>query len=319
MAAGREKLLFAGILVALLGAVPIAYFVVLGRGSGAPAEPGPPSPPEPVPAETAVLEALKVTRVAGPARIRRAGKADGGAEARIGDEVEKDDVVETGEGGSMQLAAGERFRVDLEENAQVGVREITAELTRVRLHSGLLTAKVKDDPARSFEVESGDGKVARTRGADFSVSAGGTGLVAVGVSRGEASFESAGKVVVIKTGHQSLAKMGEGPSAPAPIPKSLLLKVAWPKQGVLNRRKIVVSGSTDPGAHLAIGGHPVTVGPDGRFRQEVFLREGEQFLDATARDVGGHTHTDKSPKLDVDTKAAGFDIKTRDLWGKRRK
>jgi hypothetical protein len=303
----RDKVIFAGLFLLLLAAGGVGYWVLLDRTPGK----IPPPPPSPA-AEEIVVERLVVTRLAGPVRIRRAGSGVSWVDAQIGDELHKDDLVETGEGGSAQLSAGESYQVELDSDARFDVQEITAELSRFGLAAGLLNASVRDDPRRTVEIESASG-LARTRGADFAV-ASSDKVVAVGVRRGQAELESSGGTTLIRAGQQSLAVKGAAPAPAMAIPPSLLLKVAWPSERVTNQRKLVVKGKTAPGSILAIEGQPVQVSPDGTFRHVVYLREGRQTLNAVGRDVGGHVVDVKGPEILLQTRGASAEFETKGLW-----
>jgi hypothetical protein len=156
--------------------------------------------------------------------------------------------------------------------------------------------------------------VARTRGGDVRV-AGGDEVAAVAVARGEAELRSGGRAVVIRAGEQSMAARGGAPSEPSPIPSSLLLKVSWPEELATNRKRLVVTGRTSPGAVLALGGRAVKVQPDGSFRQVLVLREGRQRIPVSARDASGRRLNEKSPEILVDTKGASAEFDTHSLWG----
>jgi hypothetical protein len=140
------------------------------------------------------------------------------------------------------------------------------------------------------------------------------GRVTVGVTAGQADFEAGGRIVTLRPGEVSRAEPGQPPSPPVALPRSLLLKVDWPAARETNRRKLVVQGKTTPGAILTLGGQRVVVGPDGRFSQVVFLREGAQSLDAVARDVGGRVERSRSPTVVLDTRAPDVRFDTDALW-----
>jgi hypothetical protein len=299
----RERVLFAGGVVVLVGAAALAWWLWLGRRPVSPAPP--PSPPR--------VERLTVAAVSGEVRIRRHGAA-GAVAVSAGEELRPDDEVETGPGAAVQLAAGESYRVGLEENSRFAVREITAELGRFRLAEGLMSASVRDDPARTFEIEAGPEALARTRGGDLSIAAS-EGAVEVAVRRGQVEVTSAGRAVVVRAGQRALVLPGEAPTEPSPIPASLLLKVNWPRVEATNQRRLVVTGRTEPGALLAVGGQPVRVGRDGTFRHVVYLNEGHQKLGATARDAGGHRSHERSPEILLDTRGAPAEFDTDRLWG----
>ncbi len=304
MADRRERALFIGASTVLVAATALSYVLLLGK----------PSVPSPAPAvEPAMIERLVVTAVSGPVRIWRGGPAGTALAAKMGDELRQDDLVETGSRAAVQLAAGGRYHVDLEANSEFGVKEITAELSRFRLGSGLMSARVREDTSRAFEVEAGHEAVARTRGGELSVVSD-ERTAAVAVRHGEAELRSGGRAVVIRAGQQSLARDGKVPSQPVPVPSSLLLKVDWPKDLVTNRRRLVVTGFTAPGAVLAVDGRSVKVQPDGSFRHVLYLREGHQTISVAGRDVAGHRVLEKSPEIQVDTFGAPAEFDTSDLW-----
>jgi hypothetical protein len=304
MAERRERAVFIGVAALLAGAALTGYVLLLGK-------PAVPSPAPP--AESAAIDRLVVTAMSGPVRIWRGGAAGTALVAKVGDELRQDDVVETGSRAAVQLAAGGRYRVDLEANSEFAVKEITAELSRFRLGSGLMSARVREDVSRTFEVEAGHKAFARTRGGELSV-AGDDRTATVAVRSGEAELRSGGRAVVVRAGQQSLARDGEVPSRPVPVPSSLLLKVDWPKDLVTNRRKLVVTGFTAPGAVLAVDGRSVKVEPDGSFRHVLYLREGRQTISVAGRDVAGHRIVEKSPEIQVDTHGAPAEFDTSDLW-----
>jgi hypothetical protein len=308
MAEGRERARFLGAVALILVGLAASYWFLLGREVAPVAV----APPAAVAADT---DKLVLSRVEGPVRIRRSDADGGWIEARTGDALKADDLIETGPGATAQLSAGERYQVNLDANAQFAVREINESIARFRLDFGLMNASVKDDPARAFEVESGDDVVTRTRGGDLAVTHNGKGVVSVGVSRGSAELSSGGKVVALRSGQQSLAIAGRPPSTPSPIAKSLLLKVVWPRETLVNKRRIVVSGQTTPGAVLAVVGRPITVDAEGRFRQEVVLKDGQHSLTIVGQDVGGRRVEEKGPEVLVDTRGAAAEFETQDLWG----
>ncbi len=301
----RRDTSFWAVAAALVGAAALAYALLLGRAPATPATRG----------TAADAARLELAAASGDVTVVRADGTRVAAAAGL--ELRADDAVVAGPGARAELAAGASYRVVLEESGRVEVKEITAELSRFRLEGGLVSATVRDDPARAFEIESARDAVARTHGGELAV-ARGSGDVAVGVTRGEAEFRSGGSSVVIRAGEQSRAREGAAPTAPAPIPPSLLLKVSWPEERLTNRRRIVVTGRTHPGALVAVGGERVDVAPDGRFTKVVYLREGRQDVAVTARDVGGHRAEARSAPIVLDTRAPDAQFDTRDLWRRSR-
>jgi len=283
----------------VLGAA-IAYRLLLGPEPGAARG----VPPAPSPVRLTVLATEgEVTVVRGGVRLP----------AAAGVELRADDGIETAPGARVELGGG-TYRVSLEEGGRFDVREITAELSSFRLGAGSLSARVEPDPARAVEIEGAPDAVARTTGGEVAVSRSGP-VVAVGVRRGTAEFRAAGRTVALHEGEQSLAVVGRGPSAPAPLPKSLLLKVNWPSERATSQRRIVVSGRTAPGATVVLGGERVEVGVDGRFTHAIVLREGRQALSARAHGIGGSAAAE-GPIVVLDTRAPDAKFDTRDLWRK---
>lgn len=292
--------MFWGLVVLLVAGTAAAYRLLLGP------EPGRAGPSTAPPAPPAVR--LAVASASGEVTVVRAGVR---ARAAAGDELRPDDAIETAPGARVALAGGS-YEVVLEEGGRFDVQEITAELSRFRLGSGLVSAHVQDEPGRAIEIQAAPDAVARTRGGDVAVARSGD-VVAVGVQRGSAEFRSGGSTVLLRGGEQSVAAHGRAPSAPVAIPASLLLKVSWPSERATNQRRIVVSGRTAPGAIVVLGDERVTVQPDGRFTHVVVLREGRQRLSARAHSVGGSARAD-GPAIVLDTRAPDARFDTRDLW-----
>ncbi|HET8542619.1 MAG TPA: FecR domain-containing protein [Anaeromyxobacter sp.] len=304
MGGARERAVFWSIAALLVGGAALAYRVLLGPAPAA-------TRPPPQAAAAAAAAPLIVVATSGEVTIVRAGAR---SRAAKGDVLRADDAIETAPGGRVELDGG-GYEVFLDEDASFDVREITAELSRFRLVQGVVSARVRDDHA--VEIEGVEGSRVRTRGGDVAVARSGD-TVAVGVERGSAEFAAAGGTVVLASGQQSVAAPGRRPSPPAPIPASLLLKVSWPDERTTNRRKMVVTGRTQPGAIVVLGDERVEVQPDGRFTHVIALREGRQRLSARARGVGGSASAD-GPVILLDTRAPDARFDTRELWRKAEK
>ncbi len=309
MALPKERTLFAGALLAMGAAVLLAWWLLFGRGPAA----GVGAPTQP--AASPLAPSVQVTRATGEAWLTRAS----GERIRLvpGTVLQESDAIETTAGSAIELGAGESYQVLLDGAARFGVKEIAAELSRFRLDEGLAEAKVKGDTGRVVVIESSDDATVRTGGGRVTVAAS-EGRVAVGVTEGEAQLGSGGQIVAVRAGQQSIAERGKAPSTPVTMPRSLLLKVDWPTTRETNRRRIVVRGRASPGALVSVGGERVRAGPDGVFTHVVFLREGQQTIEAVARDVAGHRERSKSPQVILDTRAPDTEFDTKDLWGKSR-
>jgi hypothetical protein len=309
MARPAERTLFVGTLAAMAAAVLLAYWLFFGRGPAASMGPPAPKRAEPKGAE------VEVRRATGEAWLSRGG----GPRVRlaVGAALRESDVIETSDGSAIELGAGDSYQVFLDGAARFGVKEITAELSRFRLEEGLAEARVRSEAGRVLVIDSSDDASVRTGGGRVTVAAGG-GRVAVGVTEGEAQLGSGGQIVAVRAGQFSMAERGKAPSAAVALPRSLLLKVDWPTERETNRRRITIRGRASPGALVSVGGERVKVGPDGVFTHILFLREGQQTIDAVARDVAGRSETVRSKPVVLDTRAPDAEFDTRNLWGKRR-
>ena len=220
--------------------------------------------------------------------------------------------VRTGDDGRAVLGGGDRYDVQLEAGTEVSVEELTSSISRLLLERGMATADVHGE-RHLFEVTArGSDAVARTGTGRFTLSNDGQGTVAVAAARGEVELQGGGKLVVVRAGQQSLILRGQGPTDPAPIPESLLLKVQWPKAREVTRRRLVIAGKAEPGSAVEVGGRALQVGADGTFRNEVDLREGLNRVKVRARGVGGvieeSTH---EVRVDTTPPKVGLDP---DLW-----
>jgi hypothetical protein len=149
-------------------------------------------------------------------------------------------------------------------------------------------ATVKGGGRHTFEVRaSKSDAVASTDGGVFSIASNGNGTVAVGTEEGSVEFLGKGRVVIVRAGQQSIMRPGQAPSEPVAIPTSLLLKVALPGRTVVNRSKLQVVGTAEPGARVEVEGHMVKADEKGHFQTTVKLAEGKNEVDVVEHSVGG--------------------------------
>ncbi|PTL85244.1 hypothetical protein [Vitiosangium sp. GDMCC 1.1324] len=285
-------------LVVILAALPLGYFLFLHQP---PVPPSPPPPPRvveaPPPATPPVKRPvhLKLEEIRGTVEVRRGGAW---RTASAGESLRPSDAVRTLEGSYAVLIGGEAVEVRMEAGTEVSVEDLTDSLSRLLLGNGMTTVRVKPDAGQTLEVmAAGSDAVARTEGGTFTLSNNGAGTVALATLSGEASFSGLRKVVIVRAGQQSIVRPGRGPSDPTPIPTSLLLKVNWPARP---RRQVVVSGQTDPGAHVDVGGRIIPTDEEGRFSQIVPLKEGANAVQVHALSVGG-LRQEEQRALTVDT------------------
>jgi hypothetical protein len=308
MAQARGRIQFIAAVVALGVVVVLAWLFFFARGPADRLDVAPPPAPTPAPS------LLTVKSASGTVWVSRGGVR---APLRPGEPLRESDAIETTEGSTLELAAGDRYQILLEGAARFGVKEIAAELSRFRLDDGLASAQVKKDSGSVLVIESSADASVRTAGGRVTVAASDQ-RVAVGVTDGEAQLGSGGQIVAVRAGQFSMAERGRSPSAPVALPRSLLLKVDWPGGGATNQRRVVIRGRASPGALVSIGGERVKTGPDGTFAHAVVLAEGQQRFEAAARDVAGRRTATASPPVILDTRAPDTEFDTRNLWGKQR-
>lgn len=303
----------------ILAALPVGYFLLLDK-------PPPPAPPPPPPVATAPdageppparpLE-LKLAEVGGTVEVRR---ADGSwTAAEKGALLKKSDAVRTsGEGSYALLIGGEAYQVRMAPGTEVSVDELTDSISRVLLAGGVATAEVHGKGRHTFEVRAKDSDaVAKTGEGSFAIS-NNSGTVAVGTRSGEVELLGHGKLVIVRAGQESVVHPGQEPSAPAPIPSSLLLKVQWPAVHDRNRnrlksRDVIVAGQTEPGVVLRVGNDVVPVDAQGNFKHKVRLSEGRHTVEVTAQSVSGLHESDRAD-FNVDTRVEPTKFET-PKWG----
>lgn len=305
------RLRFGLVLALIFASIPLAWWLFLS-------EP-PPAPLPPAPPIVAVVDAgprrmaVKLGELNGTVEIRRAGSDGGWEPAREGDVLSPSDGVRTGDGSYAVLVGDEYWDVKMEPGTEVGVGELSESITKLILQAGMARASVKGKGRHVFEVRAaGSDAFASTDGGVFSMATNGLGTVAVGTESGEVLFSGNGRVVIVRAGQQSLVKPGEGPTAPAPIPASLLLKVALPGRQTVNRATLVVRGTSEPGAMVEVQGRVVTVDEKGRFEAPVKLQEGKNTVQVRGRSVGGlEAKSISAVELDTTVKAPTID---KNLW-----
>jgi hypothetical protein len=306
----RSNARFVAGLMVIAALVPLAWWLFLR-------EP-PPVVPEPLVVPPVVdagepLPELKLTEVSGAVQVRH-GLDGGWEDAKGGEVLAPNDGVRTADGSYALLVGGEYWEVKMEPGTEVGLGELSASISKLLLESGMAHAKVHGAGRHTFEVHAaGSDAMATTDAGTFTVATNGHGTVALGTESGEVFFSGQGRVVIVRAGQSSIVKPGSAPSAPAPVPKSLLLKVALPTRSTLNTKIITVAGSSEPGALVEVQGHVVPTEADGTFSAKVTLKEGRNRVEVRSQGVGG-TKNQSRHDLELDTTVAAPVIDPRSLW-----
>lgn len=305
----RGNLVFIAGILAVIAFVAIGYFVILKPDIGA-------SPPELAESAAEVLPGGRVADANGAVEI-----STGGGEwlaANVGSPVGPKTSVRTGEDGKAVLAYGNALSVNLSPDTQLRVGAIDDTTASFVVEEGLVVADVDPSSGRELTIgAAGTDAIAKTRDGRVHLLADGEGNVQAAVTRGTADVSAKGETVTLQNGYQTSVARGEAPAAPTVLPGSLFLKIKWPPVQSTSKKLHLVRGETTPNARVRVGGTVVWADGDGRFETVVQLQEGENRLEAYTLDVAGRLETERSPAIEVDTRAPGHSVETSpDMWRK---
>lgn len=236
----------------------------------------------------------------------------------VGTVVDPASVVRTTEGASAELDVGDGVKLQVLPDTDVRVESVDGVNATLLVESGIVVADV--DGKKNGRVQlraAGSDAVAETRDGRLHFVTDGQGEVQAAMTRGEGTLTAAGKTVTLTPGSQSIVHPGAAPTAPAPLPRSFLLKVKWPSEAITAKRRQMVRGSTTPGARVRIGDVVVTADADGRFGAVVELVEGPQKIKVYAMDILGRRAMEKSPAINLDTRAPRHAVETDPSMWKR--
>lgn len=298
---------FLGGVLAIAATVPLAWWLLLREPPPAP----PPAVEAPLPPAVRAEQVLEVSlgEVRGQVRVRRGGSDAGWELATTGMILKPTDGVRTEDESEAVLLGAQLWDVKLEPGTEIEVGELNASISKLLIETGMAKATVRGGGRHTFEVRAArSDAIARTDGGVFTIASNGAGTVAVGTQSGEVQLSGRGRVVIVREGQQSLVQPGQEPTAPAPIPSSLFLKVALPPRSLVNTRRMVLVGTSEPGALVEVGGHVVRADQRGRFETTLGLHEGKNALQISARSVGGLTRASAHQvEVDTDVKAPTID------------
>jgi hypothetical protein len=219
-----------------------------------------------------------------------------------------DDAVRTPVGGAATLKIGRDGFIDVRERTEVSVRQLLSRSVRFRLERGRIgTTPGKGEVAVSIE-SSGSSAVAEASSGSFAVYNDGKGLVAVVAEAGEVKLTSSGGDTVLAAG-QGARVRDDSPPVPEAVPRSVLLKVAWPAERVTRVGSLTLRGEADPGALVSVNGRDFAVGANGKFETEVPLAPGTNKIAVRSVDRFGRV-ADDSDTLRVDRRPPPVTAKT---------
>ncbi|MBI1946141.1 MAG: FecR domain-containing protein [Deltaproteobacteria bacterium] len=255
----------------------------------------------------------EITALRGSVQARAA--QGGWADAAVGQRLASDDSVRAGRASEATLRLGDGVEVRLSPRSEFTVRELSAEVSKIRLDQGHVTASVDEGGKRVLRVQArGSDAEAESAGGQFGVVTDGSGQLAVATSTGSVKLSAAGSTVEVAAGETS-AVTGGAPSAPRPIPSSLFLKVGALGPQKTRELSTTVSGAADPGSVVSVGEQVARVDDKGRFQVKVPLKDGQNQLAVDVTDATGRTKTAALPPITVDRAKPAIEAET--TWGQK--
>ncbi|RKG89607.1 hypothetical protein D7W82_06395 [Corallococcus sp. CA049B] len=280
-------------LVLILAALPVGWFVFL-REPPAPLPPQAPPRPAVTQEEAKKAVELVLSSFEGTVDVKH---GDGPWEpARKDMPLRPTDVVRTGRGSWAVVLNGESVELRMEAETEISVEEISNELSKVMLGSGLATATVRgrSNVRHTFILKAkGADAEASTAQGTFTMSNNGKGTVSVGTREGDVKLTGKeGKFVIVRAGQRSIVRPGQEPTTPVTIPSTVFVKMEWPT-GTQRNREVTVVGHTDPGNRVTVDGANVPTDADGKFTLNLALKNGPNPVQVTAVNVGGARQTEQ--------------------------
>ncbi len=259
--------------------------LLAGCGWCAPPAPKAAAPSTPAYVPMAGPVAVELSSAQGEVQVRRSSSGPWGP-AQLPISLGFDDSVRTGAGGAATLKVGREGTIELRERTEVSVRQLLANRARFRLERGRIGAT---PGGTSVAIESsGSSAVAEATTGSFAVFNDGRGLVAVVADAGEVKLTTNGGDTMLAAG-QGARVVGDSAPAPEAVPRSVLLKVAWPEEKVTRALNVTLRGEADPGAVVAVNGVKTRIEADGHFETDVPLAPGTNHVSITTTDRFGRT------------------------------
>ncbi len=208
--------------------------------------------------------------------------------------VEIQDTIRTGAEGSAQLRFGAGAGLVLSADGSMRILSADGSGLRVELEEGAVSARVR--PGMAPLGITNRGRAVRATDADFTVMVDSAGGLSAVSERGALGLSGFGNVEDLKPG-DVLRAVPEKEAVTAPAPEKLLLDVNWPEMVTTRSAEVVVEGKTDPYAMVIVGEGEQRIQMradiNGRFQASVPLKEGENGLELTVRDVMGREVVEK--------------------------
>jgi hypothetical protein len=235
--------------------------------------------------------------------------------ANAGDKLGFDDSLRTAADSTAELQLGD-VNVVLEPRSEVTVREMSDQVSNLRLDKGLLSAKIQGGGKQKLRVRAaGSSAVAEADEGAFTVFNDGKGLVAVAPSAGEVKLTSNGGDQILAVGQRGVVTDDNKPSVHA-VPRKVLLSVNWPEDELARPQDTLLKGTVESTTRVEINGAQVPVDREGNFQVPVSVKRGKNPISIVARDISGTTRTSKG-SIEVSPGAPKASADTKDLWKKK--
>jgi hypothetical protein len=276
----RRAIATAALIAAVIGTL-VAASVVSRQFFEGPTRQASPHHPQVLAAPA--LSLYRVAAIEGPVEVLHLGQW---YVVQAGDLLPLSDVLRTPKGSRAILRRG-GVEIEVREEVDIRLEKIASDTAAsFDLIRGTVAASV-DNSNEQVTISGGGARAVNKGAARFVFELGPNGQVVLGTARGTALFEARGKELEVPAGHESIARPGEEPSDPEPLPEDLLLSVIWPELEH-SATNVEVAGKTRSNSRVKINGVEIPVNPDGRFAQSVPLFVGPNKVEVQAEDILGH-------------------------------
>ncbi len=231
-----------------------------------------------------------------------------------GDRLQIDEIIRTGNISSVKLAFDVKTEIDLAEQSEISVQEITETIHQIKLELGRIDVNYNEFGGRVLRIMSTNNEaVAETNTGKFAMQNTG-GQISVATATGEVKLTAKDKIVTVRAGELSHVAPGEEPRPAEAIPLSVMLLVARPRKQAQNNDFTIIAGRTDSGARVKVDGVQAKVNRKGRFKIVKPIRGKKNHIEVVADTVFGSARK-TIPMVTVRHKATVDSAKVR--WGKK--
>lgn len=226
--------------------------------------------------------------------------AAGEQKLAAGGQVLPGESVKTGHDGEAVMRGEGSSTITVTEHSSVGVEGVLDGVARLRLDEGRVLGDVTGTGSAIRITGGKESASVLTRDGRTAVAVDASGDFSVATLRGTASLTHGGTTQEVPEGQVALVSGGK--VAVGALPKSVLLKVAWPDAGRTSEKKQTVTVDSGKSTIVRVNDRAIVIGPDGKGTMEVQLQEGENKIKVEASDVAGNRTESESGVIIVDTR-----------------